>query len=58
MVILAPSWALLNTQTKEVSFNRIDYDRGLYSEKLCNQNWDKRAIKALFKTKEGTLDAW
>lgn len=54
----APSWALLNTQTMEVSFKRIDYDRELYSEKLRNQNWDKRAINALFKTKKGTLNVW
>ena len=56
--IPASAWALLNTQTMEVSFNRIDYNLKLYAEKLRGKNWDKRSIKALFKTKKGSLNVW
>jgi len=54
--IPAPSWALLNTQTMNISFRRIDYDRFSYSQKLDDLDWDERAIKALFKNKRGPMD--
>jgi putative phosphoesterase len=54
----APSWALLNTETKEILFHRVDYDRTKYAQTLYNINWDERSINALFKTEKGAIRLW
>jgi diadenosine tetraphosphatase ApaH/serine/threonine PP2A family protein phosphatase len=48
-------WATVDVLSGDVAFHRSSYDQFEAMQELTAMGWDERAIKALNKTKSGTL---